>query len=186
MLDKLTMKVNRRYLIISLSVVLVLGIFMMGFYARWFSTMANGYPYMETKFFYAPQDLLDMAAGYGSHGRDLYIKTSLSLDMIIPLAAANFLTAFALYLTKKFKRGDRWRKAIFTSGIAVCLTDWFENFCMMGILMSFPAQPYWMAVAGRVLTSVKYAMALAFVIMLILELYQIKRQNQAVNIANSR
>lgn len=176
MIDKITNHVSKRYVIVSLVLVLLVGIMMMGFVSPYFSAQANGLPYMETKFFYTPGDLLEMAEEYGAAGRSLYIKISLSLDLLVPLLGANFMTALTLYLSKKPDVSPKWRKPLFALGIAMCVSDWIENLFMISILKTYPKQYLWLAVMGRVMTSTKYLMMIVFAIVIICEVYFIKKK----------
>lgn len=178
MIDKITNHVSKRYVIVSLVLVLLVGITMLGFVSPYFSAQANGLPYMETKFFYTPGDLLEMAEGYGTAGRSLYVRISLSLDLLVPLLGANFLTALALYLSKKPGISSKWRKPLFALGIAMCASDWIENLFMISILKTYPKQYLWLAVMGRVMTSIKYLMMVVFVIVIIREVYFIKKKTE--------
>lgn len=54
MIDKIAGRVSKRYVLMSLTLLLALGLFMMGVYAPWFSARAGGQPYMETKLGYLP------------------------------------------------------------------------------------------------------------------------------------
>lgn len=177
MIDKITNKIDKRYLIMSLVLVLLVGVTMLGFVSPHFSTQINGLPYLETKFFYTPKDLLDMAEGYGAAGRSLYVKISLSLDLLVPLLASNFLTTLTLYLSRKIDGKAKWRKLLFSLGIVTCASDWMENLFMVSLLKTYPAQRMWLAVMGRIMTSVKYLAMLAFVAVIIREIYLIKKND---------
>lgn len=176
MIDKITNHVSKRYMIVSLVLVLLVGVTMLGFVSPYFSAQANGLPYMETKFFYTPSDLLEMAEEYGATGRSLYVRISLSLDFLVPLLGANFMTALALYLSKKPGVPAKWRKPLFALGIAMCASDWIENLFMISILKTYPKQHLWLAVMGRVMTSVKYLLMIVFVVVIIREVSLIRKK----------
>ena len=109
----------------------VQGFLVLGLFWSYFSVQANGWPYLETKLGYTPSDLLEMVEGYGAEGRAQYGKSALSMDLITPLLAGNLLTALALYLTGKFRGRKVWRKRILGLGIALCTSDWLENFVLI-------------------------------------------------------
>ena len=46
MIDKIADRISKRYVLVSLTLLLALGLFMMGVYAPWFSARACGQPYM--------------------------------------------------------------------------------------------------------------------------------------------
>ncbi|MGM9602314.1 MAG: hypothetical protein ACI3W5_12150, partial [Faecousia sp.] len=138
MINRITEKISKRYVVVSLALLLLVGIVMLLVVAPYFSAHANGLPYLETKFFYTPADLLEMAEEYGAAGRSLYIKISLSLDLLIPLLAGNFLTALTLYLSKKINSSAKWHKPLFAMGISTCASDWTENLFMISILKTYP------------------------------------------------
>lgn len=176
MIDKIANRVSKRYVIVSLALVLALGLFMLGVYAPWFSARAGGQPYMETKLGYLPGNLFEMAEAYGAEGRALYIRTSLTLDFLIPLMAGNFLIASSLYQLNKLSGKEKWRKPLVVLGVLTTLSDWTENVLMIGILSMYPKQVMALAIAARVMTSVKYLLMLTFVILFVWEFWTIKKQ----------
>ena len=103
----------------------------------YFLDVANGYPYMETKFGFLPDDLFEMAEGYGAAGRSLYIKSALSLDLLVPLLGANFFTSLTLYLMKKNSGGEKRYDLAFILGLVSCFSDWLENLFMIGVITTY-------------------------------------------------
>lgn len=170
MIEKMTRRIGRRYVAVSLALVLAVGAFMLAVYAPRFSSAANGYPYLETKLGYTPADLFDMAEGYGEAGRRLYIRTALSLDLLLPLLAGNLIASAALYLSKRRKGGESLRRPAFAIGVAVCLSDWMENLCMIGLLSLYPEQCMPIAIAARIMTTVKYVLMLLAALLILREL----------------
>ena len=167
MIERMTRRISKRYVVVSLALVLALGAFMLAVYAPRFSSVANGYPYLETKLGYTPTDLLDMAEGYGETGHNLYIRTALSLDLLIPLLAGNFIASFALYLSRSRIGGASLRRPAFAVSVAVCLSDWIENLCMIGVLRAYPQQCMPLSIAARVMTTVKYVLMLLSALLII-------------------
>ena len=64
MIRKIANKISKRYVLISLILVGLIGLFMIFVFMGYFLDMANGYPYMETKLGFLPDDLFEMAEGY--------------------------------------------------------------------------------------------------------------------------
>ena len=175
MIDKIADRISERYVLVSLTLLLALGLFMMGVYAPWFSARAGGQPYMETKLGYLPGDLFEMAEAYETERRTLYIRTSLTLDFLIPLMAGNFLIAFSLYLLNKLPGREKWRKPLVVLGVLTALSDWMENALMIGLLSMYPKHVMALAIAARVMTSVKYLLMLTFIIIFVEEFWTIKK-----------
>lgn len=179
-IDRITDKITLRYVVISF---IVAALFLVGllFYGRYFSAVANGYPYLENSFFYSPADLIEMAQGYGAEGRRLYIRTSTTLDLIFPLLYSNFLTAFAIYLLKKAEMDKALASHLLRLGIGCCLSDWLENLCMILLLSSYPDTKYVYAFLGRIMTSVKYLLLISFILIVGAMAYKAleKRSQQA-------
>ena len=176
MIRKIANKISRRYVLISLLLVGLIGLFMMFVFSGYFSDMANGYPYMETKFGFFPDDLFEMAEGYGPAGRSLYIKSALSLDLLVPLLGANFFTSLALYLMKKNSGGEKRYGLAFVLGLASCLSDWLENLAMIGVITTYEQPVMAFAVAARIMTTIKYLTIVAFVAVIVRETYLSKRR----------
>ena len=132
---------------------------------------------METNLGYRPQDLFDIAEAYGEAGRNLYITSALSLDLLVPLFASNLLTASALFLANKNHSGKQVYNRILALGVVTCLSDWFENFCMIGVIRSYRQPQMTFAVLARILTSVKYIFMVVFIIVLIRAFRYTKKKN---------
>lgn len=156
-------RINRKYILISLVLIVFVGGFMILGYASYFSNIANGYPYMETKLGYLPQDLMEMAQGYGQAGRSLYITTALSLDLLIPLIGSNFLTALLIYLMKQNNEKERLYKYAILLGTVLCLWDWFENLMMISIILTFKQSFIFLAILARIMTAGKYITMILFI-----------------------
>ena len=173
MIRKTANTISKRYVLISLILVGLIGLFMILVFSQYFSDMANGYPYMETKFGFLPDDLFEMAEGYGAAGRSLYIKSALSLDLLVPLLGANFLTSLALYLMKKNAGGEKRFGLAFALGLASCLSDWLENLAMIGVITTYEQPVMAFAIMARVMTTIKYLAVVIFAAVIVREIYLI-------------
>lgn len=177
MVERIAAKINKRYLLVSLIIVCILGIFNMCIFSGYFSNVANGSLYMEINMGYMPEDLFAIAERYGDAGRNLYIVSALSLDLLLPLFVGNLLAAGALFLVNKNGREKKVYKRIFAFGIATCLSDWLENLCMIGVIRSYTQPQMAFAVLARILTSIKYILMIVFVVVLLREFIRYKRKN---------
>lgn len=176
MIRKIANKISKRYVLISLILVGLIGLFMIFVFMGYFLDMANGYPYMETKLGFLPDDPFEMAEGYGAAGRSLYIKSALSLDLLVPLLGANFLTSLTLYLMKKNAGGEKRYGLACTLGLVSCLSDWLENLAMIGVITTYEQPVMAFAVMARMMTTIKYLAIIIFVAVIVREIYLRKRR----------
>ena len=176
MIRKRANKISRRYVLIALILVGLTGLFMFLVFMGYFLDEANGYPYMETKFGFLPEDLFEMAEGYGAAGRSLYIKSALTLDLLVPLPGANFFTSLTLYLMKKNAGGEKRYGLAFILGLVTCLSDWLENLAMIGVITTYEQPVMAFAVIARIMTTIKYLAILLFVAVIVREIYLRKRR----------
>lgn len=181
MIQKWIDKINKNYILISFVLVLLVGAFMILGYANYFSNIANGYPYMETKLGYLPHDLIEMAKGYGQEGRSLYITTALSLDLLIPLIGSNFLTALLVYLMKQNNEKDKLYKFSIILGIFLCLFDWLENILMISVILTFRQFFLFLAILARIMTTGKYMTMIFFIAIIIKEIYKYRHRRNISN-----
>ena len=64
-------------------------------------------------------------------------------------------------------------------GIALCASDWLENFAMVGLVQTWPELKPAPAVLARILTSAKYLLMAGFLVVLIREILRIRRERKA-------
>lgn len=151
---------HKYYLRISFVSVLCLVCFM-AFYWQYFLKITNNVPYLETKLFYTPYDLQQMIQAYGENGRRLYVKTALSLDIVVPLLATNFL--ISVYCNKRKNQNETLHRYVILIGCFGCIFDWLENLCMITLICMYPSFNVSFAVVARIFTCMKY-LCLAIVI----------------------
>lgn len=161
--------INKEVIIIILILLTLVSLIMIIYNYNVFSKITGGNPYLETKIFYKPLDIINMSQAYGDLGRNVYIKNSLALDIFIPIFLSAFLLCTYIYIAKDncdFKN----IKKVATFSMLYSLSDLLENFSMIYILKSFPNVKMSLAIIARCLTSFKYIFVIVVIIFIIGEL----------------
>ena len=89
-------------------------------------------PALDERLSYTPREALDFLLAIERHGRDIYVQTLLSLDMVFPVLFAILL---AIPLARLFPRSDG---RVLWLPIGIVLVDWAEN-CVLALIASAPA-----------------------------------------------
>lgn len=169
-------KVNKKWILYSSLIVLIIIIINFINYFFNFLPKANGNRYLELTLYYTPNEIYTLAENYGVSGRNAYIISSATIDTLVPLTATAFLTILTLFLEKKAngKKGKR----IIIIGIMACLSDWIENIFLITTLKLYPAQFPILVVIANIMTTIKYLLLLYIVIMIINKVYRVKKYNK--------
>lgn len=76
---------------------------------------------LDERLRYTPREARDFLLAIGRHGRDIYVRTLLSLDLVFPVLFAMLL---AIPLARLFPRSDG---RVLWLPIGIVLVDWAEN-----------------------------------------------------------
>jgi hypothetical protein len=93
---------------------------------------------VDLSFFPKPDQVYQMAEAYGEDGREQYIKSRYTFDVIWPLAYTFFMVALITFCMKKiFGDGSKW---IYLNLVAVgpILFDFIENGFAMAVMSAYP------------------------------------------------
>ncbi len=122
---------------------------------------------LDTLTSYTPQEAYRLVASYGDQGRQQYLFTELTLDVLYPLSTALFFGLLTLY---SFRRGfpdHAWTHWLVLIPLAELAVDYLENACVVVMLVRYPAELPLLAAASNVFTVLKFALTLpelAFVV----------------------
>ncbi len=119
---------------------------------------------------YTPQEAYRLISSYGEQGRQQYLLTELTVDLIYPLCTA---ALFALLILYSFQRGmpaQAWTRWLCLIPLLELLFDYLENASVIVMLARYPVEMPAIAAAANVFTVLKFALTvpeLVFVIGLV-------------------
>ncbi|MGN1399648.1 MAG: hypothetical protein ACI4WG_06605 [Erysipelotrichaceae bacterium] len=172
-MEKLISKVNKKWLLYSSIIAIIMVIINLLNYFLYFLPATNGNRYLELTLYYTVNDIYTLAENYGVSGRNAYIMSSAIIDTLIPLTLTAFLIFLTLFLEKKTS-GNKSKKII-SIGITACLSDWMENIFLMTTLKLYPIQYPILVIIAGIMTTIKYLLLIYIIIMIISRGYKLKK-----------
>ena len=110
----------------------------------------------DMSFYYSADDLYRMAEAYGKQGREAYVRTRFTFDVIWPLVYTMFLsTAISWVYIKAFTPDSRWQRANLAPVLGA-LFDYLENLSTSLVMLRYPDQTAVVDILAPVFTSVKW------------------------------
>ena len=137
-MSKIMNKINKKWILYSGLIVLIVIIINFLNYFFIFLPKTNGNRYLELALYYTPDEIYTLAENYGASGRNTYIISSATIDVLVPLTATAFLTILTLFLEKK--TNGKKDKRIIGIGIMACFSDWVENIFLITTLKLYRPQ----------------------------------------------
>lgn len=137
---------------------------------RRIGTLSGGAGAIDFLIVYSPEQVYDMIAAYGEHGRAFYATIALTLDTIFPIALASVSCLVLTYLFHRaFSREDVLRRALLVPAVAMC-ADLLENVGIVTMLLTYPERLPTVALLASTFSTVKWTAVLAEVILVIIGL----------------
>jgi len=112
----------------------------------------------DTTFYYTPEALYQMAEEYGAKGRQAYIQTRWTFDLVFPLVYTCFLAVGISWFVQRLNGwADAWK---LTNLIPVLggSFDLLENSAATLAMSSFPAKPQILLSAASLFTPIKWVL----------------------------
>jgi len=110
----------------------------------------------DLSFYYSSTDLYRSAEVYGETGRDAYIRTRFTFDLVWPLVYAFFLTTSVSWLfARGFSEESIWRYLNILP-LAGMLMDYLENICTSVVMWRFPVQTLVLDDVATIFTMLKW------------------------------
>jgi hypothetical protein len=117
----------------------------------------------DTNFFYTVDELYDIALRYGEQGRQYYIQSRFTFDIVWPLAYTSFLVMPSLYVFKH--RSKKKQKLVYFSLFAL-IFDFLENIFVSIVMARYPNLTPGVAHLAPVFTMLKWiTLSVAFVVL---------------------
>lgn len=109
---------------------------------------------------YTPEQAYRSLSSYGAQGRQQYLWTELTLDVLYPLSTALMFALLTLY---SFQRGfpdHPWTRWLALIPLAELAVDYLENASVVAMLLRYPAEMPLVAAASNVFTVLKFSLSL--------------------------
>lgn len=120
---------------------------------------------IDLTFGFNPQKTLDLVAAYTPEARNFYAWTELTTDIIYPIVYAFF---FGILLTLLFRNKPYAPYSLVNVLPFVSLIfDYLENFSIVALLKSYPAQSYtiaWICEAVKMIKWISIGLAMVFIL----------------------
>jgi hypothetical protein len=118
--------------------------------------VSQGAGSIDTSFFYAPEQLFEIAEAYGEAGRQAYIRARWTFDLAFPLVYGGFLISVTGWLLgKSTSPGSKLRWLIVVPLIGVVF-DFLENTAASLVMGVYPTRLGWAAFLASVFTLIKW------------------------------
>lgn len=101
-------------------------------------TYAGDVGIIDLSFFPLPDQVYNIAKAYGEDGRQKYIKTRVSLDIIWPLAYTFFIASVITFFLRRVHGSDSRLVNLNLSAVAVLVFDFIENGLAVIVMSAYP------------------------------------------------
>ena len=105
---------------------------------------------------YTPSEAYAYLASYGAAGRQAYLVTELTLDLIYPPISALLFSTVILYTFQRAFPSHPWTNKFALLPFAVLIADYLENASVVTMLLSFPRELPAVAAVSNVFTVTKF------------------------------
>jgi hypothetical protein len=121
----------------------------------------------DTSFYYSVDDLYRMAEVYGKQGREAYVRTRFTFDVIWPVVYTMFLsTAISWVYIRAFTPDSRWQRANLAPVLGA-LFDYLENVSASLVMVRYPDRTPGIDILAPVFTSVKWVFVIGGFVLLL-------------------
>ncbi len=151
------------------NILLLLGLFLL-FNLVLIPVLYPKFQTLDTLSSYSPQEAYRLLGSYGDQGRQQYLVTELTLDVLYPLSTALFFCLLTLYSFRQGFPNHPWTRWLVLIPLAELAVDFLENACVVFMLVRFPTEMPFLAAVSNVFTTLKFALTLpelAFVVGLV-------------------
>jgi hypothetical protein len=146
------------------------------------TSLSNGVSLIDSEFSYTPEKAYQMISAYTPEGRQLYMVSTLTADLVYPLVYALFLSLAMIYFYRKTISQDSPLQGAFYIPFAAMLADYLENVCLVILLSLFPQWVEGLAQAANIFTGLKWGLLLASILLVLIGLgawlMRRKKENQ--------
>ena len=143
-------------MLISLVIMVLFMIFVLPNQAKSSLTETGSSQSPDTTFFYTPGELYQIAIDYGEDGRQAYVVTRWTFDLIYPLVYTGFLVFGISWFTQKLTNWpDRWKLGNLIPLLAG-IFDFLENSMTSLVMILFPTRIEGVLILATTFTPIKW------------------------------
>jgi hypothetical protein len=114
---------------------------------------------LDTLTSYTPEKAYNLISSYGDQGRQSYVMIELTLDLIYPLISALLFSSAIIYAFRHGFPDFAWTGQLALIPFGVMLADYFENVCIIFMLLIYPQKMPIVAGISNVFTVTKLALS---------------------------
>ena len=114
---------------------------------------------LDTLTSYTPEKAYNLISSYGDQGRQSYVLTELTLDLIYPLISALMFSFTIFYAFRHGFPGFEWTGQLALIPLGVLLADYLENICVIFMLLIYPGQIPIVAEISNIFTITKFVLS---------------------------
>ncbi|NEW07496.1 hypothetical protein GK047_15935 [Paenibacillus sp. SYP-B3998] len=146
-----------------------------------FSEVAGGFPMIDLLWNYDVEHVGQLLTGYGEAGRNYYYYMLSVVDIPLPLMYGFGLSLMIAQVSKWALPAGRGGYRLHMLPLIAMLADYLENISILTLLLQYPHQQAWVAVAANLFTLVKTTLTSASFLLLIvlLVLRPLKKRSTA-------
>lgn len=113
---------------------------------------------LDTLATYSPEKANNLISSYGEQGRQYYAAIELTLDLIYPFISALLFSLVILYSFRHGLPDFPWTNYLALVPFGVLLADYFENACIIIMLLSYPRQLSFVGEISNIFTVIKFTL----------------------------
>ncbi len=128
---------------------------------------------------YTPHQAYQLITSYGDQGRQAYLVTELTLDLVYPFTSALLFSLLIVYSFQRAFPEYPWTTKLALLPFAVMAADYAENACIVTMLLNYPRLLPAVAQVSNIFTVSKMALSpleLTFAVALVVWLVRSVRQ----------
>jgi len=110
----------------------------------------------DTSFFYSPADLLQLAEEYGAEGRQAYIRSRWTFDLVFPLVYVSFMAAGISWFYQTLAASSSRFLTLNTLPVVAGIFDLLENSGTSLVMGLYPGQVPGLAWITGILSAIKW------------------------------
>ena len=166
-------------MILSLLVMILFMIFVLPAEAESARIRSGGAESPDTSFFYHPDELEQWAEDYGENGRQSYIRSRWTFDLIYPIVYTAFLAFGISWISQRIISSESGFMLLNLLPIGAGLLDLLENSGTSLVMGLYPDRIFWLAYISAGFSALKWILVFAsFLVYFVLWMIYLYQKNQ--------
>lgn len=131
--------------------------------------VVHGQPILDMKPSFSSAETYQRLESFGEIGRELYMRTMLTVDIVFPISVFIFLFLLSRYTAQRLQMKPLYGRALRSLPFIYIILDFLENLTVATLLSSYPGQHEFLAAnIGYLTTGKRIAMFGAILIPVVL------------------